>query len=251
MMKLKFKIGLVLILIGSGFSASAQSVLSGKVIDKVRAQVLENILVTNASQNSQSTTDKAGMYKIWVMPGDTILFSGLGFQSQKIIIEQTLSFLTKNIYMIPRDYFLPEVIVSTRKTWKQDSLQQRQDYARVYNYKDPSVGNLAGMAVFHPLSFIEYLYSGKKRKNTRSFQKNLINYEHEKYIDNYYNAELVSKIAKISDEQELNDFMKFSRPQYLFLKSSTQYDLYAYVSSSYKRFKAQKITADTTQKMNN
>lgn len=227
--------------------AKGQSLLSGRVYDREKAKPLEYAQIWNKTQSYQVSSDKDGNYRIYAMAGDTILFSALGFETQKLIIDKSLNFYNKNIYMQTRAFSLPEVMVSGKKSFKADSAERREDYARVYNYKDKTTGNLIGTAIFHPLSFIEYLYSGKKRENTRKFQKRLVDYEQQKFIDNYYNPDVVGRIAKITDEKELEAFLKFSRPDYTFLKSANQYDLYYYITSSYKKFKDAGSPVDSVQ----
>lgn len=227
--------------------ANGQSLLSGRVYDREKAKPLEYAQIWNKTKSYQISSDKDGNYRIYATAGDTILFSALGFETQKLIIDKSLNFYNKNIYMQTRAFSLPEVMVSGKKSFKADSLERREDYARVYNYKDKTTGNLIGTAIFHPLSFIEYLYSGKKRENTRKFQKRLFDYEQQKFIDNYYNPDVVGRIAKITDEKELEAFLKFSRPDYAFLKSANQYDLYYYITSSYKKFKDAGSPVDSVQ----
>ncbi|UKJ08621.1 carboxypeptidase-like regulatory domain-containing protein [Solitalea lacus] len=236
---------IVIFLLTISWATYAQSLLSGKIYDRDKAKPLEFAQIFNKTANYQITADKEGNYRVYVNLGDTILFSALGFETQKLIIDKSVNFLNKNIYMQARYLYLPEVMVSGKKSYKADSLEQRQDFARVYNYKDKSFGNLVGTAIFHPLTFIEYLYSGNKRKNIRSFQNRLKSYEQEKFVDNYYNAELVGRISKITDEKELDAFVKYSRPQYDFLKSANQYDLYYYINTRYKKFKADVVKIDS------
>ncbi|WP_165784623.1 carboxypeptidase-like regulatory domain-containing protein [Solitalea longa] len=229
------------------FNVNAQGILSGKIYDREKAKPMEFAQVYNKTSDYQLTSDNAGNYKIYVKEGDTILFSALGYETQKLIIDKSLTFINKNIYMQTRTLSLPEVLVSGKKSYKADSVEVREDYARAFNYKDKTTGNLIGTAIFHPLSFIEYLYSGKKRHGLRSFQSRIINYEHEKFIDNYYTPLLVKKIVKIEDEAEVEQFIKYSRPEYDFIKSANQYDIYVYINNQYKKFKAEGIKADSVQ----
>ncbi|MCO4291846.1 carboxypeptidase-like regulatory domain-containing protein [Solitalea sp. MAHUQ-68] len=228
------------------YAVRGQGILSGKIYDREKAKPMEFVQVYNKTIDYQLSSDREGNYKVYVKMGDTILFSALGYETQKIIIDKSLNFLNKNIYMQTRTLSLPEVMVSGKKSYKADSAEVREDYARVFNYKDKSTGNLIGTAIFHPLSFIEYLYSGKKRQGLRSFQSRIVDYEHEKFIDNYYNPVLIKKIVKIDSDAEMEAFMKFSRPEYEFIKSANQYDIYTYISTSYKKFKETGSKADST-----
>ena len=137
---------------------------------------------------------------------------------------------------------LPEVTVRQR-SYSEDSLQNRQDYAKVFNYHKPRIGINAtdpGAGAMEGVGFdldaLIDIVDKHKKKEMLAFQHRLVSEEQDSYVDHKFNKSLVKQITGLDGDQ-LDTFMKLNRPSYSFIKSVNDYDFYQYIKDRSERFK--------------
>ena len=76
---------IVVVILSSFSSIHAQSVIKGKVIDKITKEPLEAALVTNTQTFNNTITDKEGNFTLKnIHSKDSVAVYFIGYQSQKI-----------------------------------------------------------------------------------------------------------------------------------------------------------------------
>jgi hypothetical protein len=114
---------------------------------------------------------------------------------------------------------LPEVKVRNNY-YRYDSIQNRIDNAKGFNYKKPSLGitsnpnyNPGGLTVGFDLEAIINMFRFKRNQNMEFLQKRLIDQEQEKYVNFRFSKAFVRKITLLKSP-ELDTFKTPLRTRY-------------------------------------
>jgi hypothetical protein len=219
-------------------SASAQTyIIKGTVYDSSRNFPLEAVSVLSSSGRGTSTNSE-GRYEIEVTEKDSIWFSYLNKPTVKfpvLGIANTMSFDISLHVNIPT---LKEVRIKPRN-YKMDSLQNRTDYAKIFNYRKPglqAVTPVYGGAAGFDLDEIINMFRTKRNRSMASFQKRLLLEEQEKFVDHRFSKALVRRLTQL-EGAELDSFMQLYRPSYTFTKTAGDYDFQYYIKAAFFRFK--------------
>ncbi len=230
---------LISFIAGILFSASADAQLykiRGTVYDSSRSYPLEAVSVLSTSGRGTSTSSD-GVYEIQVSEKDSIWFSYLGKPTMKFPvagISNTLQFDISIHISIPT---LKEVKIRPRN-YRQDSLQNRQDYARIFNYEKPKLKVVTpqyGAGVGFDLDEIINMFRFKRNRSFAGFQKRLIEQEQEKFVDHRYSKILVRRLTLLTGT-ELDSFMRRYRPSHTFTKFASDYDFQSWIKQAFFRF---------------
>ena len=118
-------------------NVSAQSVaVSGIVYDISGRRPIEAVIVN--SNSNHAITDSLGRYIIMVKLKDSISFSLFGKSTQKYPIDTVEDIHNFNVMIHVTGVDLPEVRVRN-SYYKMDSIQNRNDYAKYFNYQVPGL----------------------------------------------------------------------------------------------------------------
>ena len=83
-----------------------------KVYDANKNTVLENTFVINMNNLKGQISNNKGELRINISKGDTLLFSKIGYQKEKIAVtEEFLNKKINNIYLVSKNYDLNEVVI--------------------------------------------------------------------------------------------------------------------------------------------
>jgi hypothetical protein len=121
---------------------------------------------------------------------------------------------------------------------KQDSLENRQTYADVFEYKKPGIestmspGGVAGADLNQLINIFRF----RRNRQLRAFQQRLQEQEQESFINYRFNKTYVKRITGI-EEPALDSFMRWYRPSYEFVSSSSEIVFNQYLLNSSYRFK--------------
>lgn len=224
-----------------GIDAFSQITIKGNVYDITKKRPLEGVSVMSTSGGGTST-NVLGQYTIRVSIDDSIYFSYLEKPTPKFAVKTMLATNNFDISLHVTSNVLPEVFVRP-PDYKEDSVQNRLDYAKVFNFRKPgvSVSSLPqgshGPGVGFDAQELIGIFSFKKNKNMAAFQDRLYREEEDKFIDRRFNKGLVKRITAL-DGEELTSFMKIHRPEYNFTVDATDYEFYEYIKQNSIRFKA-------------
>lgn len=210
-----------------------------------RTRTLEGVSVMTTSGRF-TTTNSLGNYSIEVKENDSIYFSYLTKPTMKFPVSTITNLSGFDISLHVPSNILPEVKVMP-PSYKLDSLQNRLDYAKAFNFKKPGLGitttppGAGGAGVGLDLDQLINMFRFRKNKSMLGFQRRLIQEEEDKFIDHRFNKILVKKITSLSGA-ELNKFMVLFRPSYEFTQLSSEYEFYYYIKRSYLQYKAVFLT---------
>ncbi len=223
-------------------SSLAQWTLKGKITDKSQKSPVVGVTVMTTG-GKVAISDTLGKYAIVVKEKDSIYFSYLGKATLKYPISTLEDPIQFNYSLHVTTSYLQPVTVYGR-TYKQDSLQNRLDYMKVFNYKKPNpFANItlpqAGLnqAVGMDLDAIIGLFQFRKNRRMAAFQKRLLAEEEEKYVNHRFNKAIIKKLTGLSGPT-LDKFMTLYRPPYELTTMANDLELYQYVLNAFKKAKA-------------
>jgi hypothetical protein len=227
----------------SQHQSGAQLVVKGTVYDMSRTQPLAAVSVLSTSGQG-TVTDNLGNYSITVRETDSIWFSYFNKPTPKFPVGTIVNFNQFDLSLHVATTVLKEVRVMPRD-YRMDSIQNRKDYAKVFNFKKPglSISSLpagaGGAGVGLDLEELINVFRFKRTRSMLGFQKRLLQEEEDKFIDHRFSKRIVREITLLTGE-ELNTFMKLYRPDYEFTSSTTDYEFYEYIKKSYLNYRAVK-----------
>lgn len=207
--------------------------------DSTRNYPLEAVSVLSTSGRGTATNSE-GAYEIEVSERDSIWFSYLGKATIKFPVMKISNTLAFDISLLVNIPTLKEVKVRPRN-YKLDSIQNRQDYAKIFGYRKPGLRAVTpqteyGGAVGFDLVEIINLFRTKRNRSMQSFQQRLLQEERDKFVDHRFNKALVRRLTALTGN-ELDSFMKVFRPSYDFTQLSSDYDFQLYIKICHNRFK--------------
>lgn len=223
-------------------SAFAQYItISGTVYDISARRPLEAVAVQSTSGRG-TITDSTGRYLLTVLRTDSIWFSMIGKATMKYSVDTISNPESFNVMIHVRSYDLPEVKVRNNY-YRYDSAMNRKDYAKVFNFRKPTLGVISnktynpGAAVGFDLEGIINMFRVKHNRSILTLQKRLIAEEEEKYVDNRFSKAFVRKITKLQSP-ELDTFMRRYRPDYGMVQLLNDLELGYYIGQCYEEHKA-------------
>ena len=220
-------------------AAQAQFKVKGVVYDSSRNYVIELVSVMSSSGKGTFTNAK-GEYELDVSATDSIWFSYLNKPTVKYPIAKMQNPLSFDVSLHINITTLKEVKIRPRD-YKQDSLQNRQDYAKVFNYRKPGLRaapsqTQLGAAAGFDLNEIINVFRFRRNKNMLAFQRRLVNQEQEKFVDRRFNKAVVRRLTGLT-EPVLDSFMMLYRPTYELTTVLSDYDFQYYIKAAFERFK--------------
>ena len=210
--------------------------IRGAVYDSSRTYPLEAVSVLSTSGRG-TATNADGVYEIEVTEKDSIWFSYLGKPTMKFpvaTIHNTLQFDISLHINIPT---LKEVKIRPRN-YRQDSMQNREDYAKIFNYQKPKLKTVTpqyGAGVGFDLEEIINMFRFRRNRSIASFQKRLLEQEEDKFIDYRYSKALVRRLTLLTGN-ELDSFMRLYRPSDTFTRFASDYDFQSWIKRALLRF---------------
>ena len=227
---------IVTILLATDFSAAGQTyIIKGMVYDSSRNYPLEAVSVLSTSGKG-TVTNADGFYEIEVTEKDSIWFSYLNKPTVKFPVLKIVNTMSFDISLHVNVPVLREVKIRPRK-YRQDSIQNRIDYAKVFNYQKPKLKpSVTSSGVGFDLDEIINMFRFRRNRSMASFQQRLLMEEEDKYIDYRFNKALVRRLTLL-ESPELDSFMQLYRPSYTFTKMAGDYEFQYYIKTAFFRFK--------------
>jgi len=216
----------------------AQVKISGTVYDMTRTLVLPSVSVLSTS-GVGTKTDSTGSYSLIVGEKDSIWFSYLNKPTPKFPVAGIVNPNAFDISLHVPVTELKEVRVVPRN-YKQDSAQNRLDYAKAFNYKKPGIklsSPEGGFGVGLDLDEFINMFNFQRNRRMAHFRDRLIQEEQDKAIDHRFTHALVKKLTGLNNEKLLDDYMKRYRPSYIFAMSASDYEFGEYIKLAYEEFR--------------
>lgn len=237
----RYTILLFLFLLAAVEKTAAQYKVKGHVLDSSRIFPIE--LVTVQSTGGKITvTDTTGFYSIDVAEKDSIWFSYLGKPTPKYPVLKIADVTQFDIALRIKVDVLKEVRIKNRN-YKEDSIQNRKDYAKAFDFRRPSFGTMTSVtstgAGFDVAEIIR-LFQFRKNRNMEKFRERLEQEERDKFVDHRFTKGLVRRLTGIQRDEELIDFMKKFRPTYEFTAGTSDYDFQFFIKIAYEEYRKTK-----------
>ncbi|RYF84580.1 MAG: hypothetical protein EON98_08825 [Chitinophagaceae bacterium] len=219
----------------------AQYKVKGHVLDSSRIYPIE--LVTVQSTGGKiAVTDSTGFYTIAVAEKDSIWFSYQGKPTPKYPVLKIADVNQFDIALRLKIDVMKEVRIKTRN-YKEDSAQNRKDYAKAFDFRRPSLGTMTSVTssgVGFDVGEIIRLFQFRKNRSMERFRERLEQEERDKFVDHRFTKGLVKKLTGITGEEELADFMKKYRPTFEFTAGTSEYDFQFFIKIAYEEYKKKK-----------
>ena len=227
------------VLIFSFFSTPlyAQYKIRGTVYDSTRTYPVPFVSVLSTSGRG-TATNISGDYEIEVAEKDSIWFSYLNKPTVKFPVLKIATPLSFDISLQVNVPVLKEVKIIPRN-YRQDSIQNREDYAKIFNFRKPGLSVVTpqyGAAAGFDINEIINVFRFKRNRSIQSFQRRLLAQEQEKFVDHRFNKGLVRRLTSLTDNA-LDSFMRIYRPSYQFTLVASDYDFQKHIKDSFERFK--------------
>jgi hypothetical protein len=229
------------------FHSKSQIWLTGRVYDSTRMVAVPSVKVST-KKGMVTYTDSIGRYGMNVDKNDSVAFTFLG--------KSTLYFPVKEInypagfdialqVTVQDKYKTLKEIVVIKKTYKEDSLENRERYRKVFEFERGGLqlsetGTMGGTPGLDLTSLINS-FRFKRNKSLRSLQNRLIEEEQQKFVDSRFTKQLVRQITGLNGTN-LEKFMIAYRPSYELVAYSEQYMFYQYILDASKYFKSGILT---------
>lgn len=214
----------------------------GTVFDITAQQPIESVAVMSTLGNG-TLTDSLGRFAISCRLKDSIWFSMLGKTTFKFAVDTIQNLDAFNISIHVRAENLPEVKIRN-KNYKLDSIQNRQDYAKIFNFKKPTFSisqnnnyNPGSLSTGFDLESIINMFRVKRNRSILKLQQRLLQQEQDKYVDFRFNKNFVRKLTKLQSP-ELDTFMVRYRPEYDFVRMLNDIEFGSYIQKSYSHYKS-------------
>lgn len=239
-------IGFFILLLLTVFATDAHAqftTVSGNVYDISARRPLEAVAVQSTSGRG-TITDSTGYYNLTVLKTDSIWFSLIGKSTMKYPVDTISNLERFNVMIHVRSFDLPEVKVRNNY-YRYDSSMNRQDYAKVFNFKKPSIGVVTnrtynpGATVGFDLEGIINMFRVKRNRSILSLQKRLLEEEDEKYVNSRFTKIFVKKITGLQSP-ELDTFMNRYRPNPSLVRLLNDLELGYYIGKQYEEYKSTK-----------
>jgi hypothetical protein len=199
-----------------------------------------------STTGSTATTDTLGKYAIWVAVTDSLIFIYNNKPTLPYAVKSignTGSFdISLHVRMYEKFKTLKEVQIFT-KSYRQDSVDYRQRFATIFNYKKPGVQSnfdpttgAAGLDINELINIFRF----KRNKQLKKMQDRLEEEEKERFINYKFSKATVSRITKLTGT-DLTIFMKNYRPDFEFTKNSSLVDFYQYILNASYHYKKEKL----------
>jgi hypothetical protein len=219
----------------------AQNRVSGTVFDSSRINFVPGVRVIN-NAGQFAITDSLGKYTITVAEKDSLAFIFNNKSTIKFAVhtapnpnqfDVALQVPYKGKYKI-----LKEVVVRS-KSYKEDSIANREAYAKIFNFQKPTIQTSIGPGgtVGADANEIINMFRFKRNKRLKAFQLRLEEAEQEKYITYRFNKILVKRITHLEGKQ-LSFFMMMYRPTYEFASNADELVFNQYILNASYKYKA-------------
>lgn len=244
-MGLRKKLLFLLLVIALGAvkeQAVAQFVtISGNVYDITARRPLEAVAVLSNSGRA-ALTDSLGRYLITVPRTDSIWFSMIGKSTMKYPVDTIINVDNFNVMIHVRATDLPEVKVRNNY-YKLDSIQNRQDYAKAFNFRKPTIRlstnpnyNPGGLTAGFDLTELINMFRTRRNRNLEFLQNRLLDEEQQKYIDRRFSKKFVRELTLLNSP-DLDTFMSRYRPTYEMLTQLNDLELGYYINRSFDQYR--------------
>jgi hypothetical protein len=222
----------------------AQFTVSGTVYDSSKVNLVEGVLVQNLS-GAKTFTDSLGKYSLQVAENDSLFFTYRNKSTPKYAVSTIpdINHFDIKIHLKVKGKYttLSEVIVQS-KSYRQDSIENRERYAKAFNFRPGHVGSSVSPTggVGLDINDLINLFRFRRNKQLKAFRNRLEREEKERYVNYKFNKTLVSRITNLK-KPDLDTFMIRYRPDYEFIQLCDELTLNQYIINAWYHYKMEML----------
>ena len=220
----------------------SQIKISGSVFDSTKRNLVEGVQVL-CTCGTMSFSDSTGSYSIFAGENDSLFFYFRSKPTQMFAVSSIKNYNTFDISLhlyIPGKYKQLKEIIVYGNTRRQDSIENRLQYEKVFRFSPGiSLSNAApesGIGVGLDLESLINVFKFRRNRSMLRFQERLIKEEQDRYIDYRFNENIIEKLTPLEKGENMNVFRQLYRPQYEWLTTALDIELYQYIQLAAKEF---------------
>lgn len=230
----------IFFLTGVGYSSGAQITVSGTVYDSSKRNFIEDVIIESTG-GKITQTDSMGRYKINVAEKDSLSFIYQNKPTQKFAVKDIPNPAQFDISLrvnVKSRYGTLKEVVLIAKSYRQDSLENRQLYAEYYAFRKPTIrtsvspDGIAGADVNEIINLFRF----RRNRQLKAFQARLEQQEQDSYVRYRFNKKFVGRITQLKGA-ELDTFMVRYEPTYEFASTADEVTFNRYILNSSYAFK--------------
>ncbi len=149
---------------------------------------------------------------------------------------------------IPGKYKQLKEIIVYGKTRKQDSIENRLQYDKIFRFSPGiSLSNAApesGIGVGLDVESLINVFKFRRNRSMLRFQQRLIKEEQDRYVDYRFNENIIEKLTVLEKGNKMTLFRQLYRPEYEWLTSALDIELFQYIQIAAKQFLQNKQNQD-------
>lgn len=197
-------------------------------------------------------TDSMGRYSLSVTEKDSVSFIFRGKATQSFAVRSIPDVSHFDISLrVPYKgkYSTLKEVVVFGKTYREDSIENRETYAKVFNYEKPTLrtsvspSGVPGADVDEIINMFRF----KRNKRLKQFQVRLEKDEQERYVNFRFNKTLVKKLTHLEGAQ-LDTFMTRYRPDYEFTSNADEVTYNQYILNCYYKYRIELLQQGAPKK---
>lgn len=218
----------------------SQITISGKIYDSTKLYTIPEVLIKSTS-GSQAFSDSTGEYHINVSEKDSLSFVYNEKATVKFPVKDVKDYSSFDISLhvrVKNKYKLLNTVTVFSNSYHQDSLENREEYAKIFGSEKPGIhstydpGGAAGL----DLDALIGVFQFRKNKENRAFKNRLIQDEQDRYVDYRFSSMTISRITGLTGDK-LEKYKKTYRPSYYFIVNCTLTQFYEYILNTSYAFK--------------
>ncbi|MEQ8926220.1 MAG: carboxypeptidase-like regulatory domain-containing protein [Fulvivirga sp.] len=206
----------------------------GEIIDAETKSAVPYVHIINKQSNEGVASNTEGRFWIRINPGDTLLFSAIGFETYQFVInksittdkmlvtielsQSTLELESVKVFAYKDEYALKRAILDVEVP-----IEDKKKGIQLPGFNYGPKKEWKNSAFTSPLTAIAGIFSkeNKERKLLAQAQKNT---HHFQQLESKYNEQVVKKITGLP-EDKIEDFMEFCVIDNGFIEKATEYEL--------------------------
>lgn len=216
---------LMLLVLLAGIGKAQVRTVYGTVYERSARFGMAGVSVKSTS-GAGAVTDSMGRYSIKVPLTDSLSFSYQGKSTMKLPVKDVPPNRPYDMSLHVDITTLPTVVVEEkRKSYQNDSAAFREEYRKVFDFAPEYISSAGGGVGVN----IDALFHMKRIQRMEKFREQLVQIEHEKYVDYRFNKPLIQKLTGMQSPA-IDTFMVQYRPSYdMLLSFENQYEYYKYI----------------------
>ena len=189
-----------------------------------------------------------GHYRIQVTEDDSLSFIYQNKPTQKFAVKDIPDLTQFDISLRVRvkgGYSTLKEVVLYARSYRQDSIENRETYADAYNFRKPTIRTSIspGGAVGADVNEIINMFRFARNKRLKAFQARLEKQEQDKFVSYRFNKTFVKRITQLQGA-ELDTFMVRYLPTYEFASTADEVSFNKYILNASYAFKIELLKQD-------